>query len=217
MTEKRRQEIYRCVFSTMLVYHAVSLPLNVEQLCWNMGIELRPLSKIIADTGLTKNEVFKIWGNRDGAANVYKTHKIISYNDFQTQGRVRFTICEEIFHFVLGHTEDPQFCIFSQEYQESTYQIYEEEARTGAGLILCQPQYFFATPGSLTPENMEQLCGITGQCAIVRCDILKRFKASICKNPLFSQLPIPQVNSSSQKRTEFCRGQALEWDSVVGL
>lgn len=86
MTEKRRQEIYRCVFSTTLVYHAVSLPLNVEQLCRNMGIELRPLSKIITDTGLTKNEVFKIWGNRDGPQMSIKLIKLFPTMTFRHKG-----------------------------------------------------------------------------------------------------------------------------------
>ncbi len=217
MTEKRRQEIYRSVFSTMIVYNAASLPLDVKQLCRNMGIELLPLSEITANAGLTEDEVFDIRGNKDGCANSYKDHKVIAYNDSQIEGRIRFTICEEIFHFVLGHTEDPRFCIFSQKYDESTYQTYEEEARTGAGLILCQPQYFFANPDKLSPNNLEQLCGITGKCAVVRYDILTKFQASICKNPLFNQLPMPKVKGTTLKEFEHFSGQSLSWDSVIGL
>lgn len=142
MTEKRRQEVYGRVFTTMLQYKAFSLPLDINRLCKDMGIELRPLSRIIQDTGLSAQAVFDIWGNEDGAVNAYQHRHIIAYNDFRHPGRIRFTIGEEIGHVICGHTEDPRFCVFNQTYSENTYKAYEEEARMSGGLILCQPQYF---------------------------------------------------------------------------
>lgn len=215
MTEKRQQKIYSSIFSTMLAYKALTLPLDIKRLCRDMGIKLCPLSQIMADTGLSQQQIFDIWGNEDGAVSTYKDRHIIGYNDYQIEGRIRFTICEEICHIILGHTEDPRFCVFNQEYSECTYQIYEKEARSGAGLILCQPQFFFANPDMLTPDNLVQLCGITKKCAVVRCDILTKFKTSICNNPLFPLLPIPRIQSTLSELSQKTIGYALDWNSVI--
>lgn len=217
MTERRRQEVYGLVFAAMLCYKALSLPLDIEQLCKDMGIELRPLSQITRKTGLTKREIFDIWGNKDGAVCAYQHHYIIAYNDLQPSGRVRFTLGEEICHIICGHVEDCRFTMFNQTYSEGTYQQYEEEARIGAGILLCQPQYFFANLDLLTPDRLAQMCGITGQCAIVRCDILSRFRSSICRNPLFSKLPMPRINTYDRKRVNPAREHFLDWDSAIGF
>lgn len=194
MTYNRQQQIYSAIFLTMISVGTISLPLDVEELCSVLGIELCPLSEILEGTGLSSEDVFRIWGNRDGVCMHHGNQRKIAYNDYLPRGRTRFTICEEVAHFIIGHTKDQRFNIFDQQYDHDTYKRYEEEARMGAGLLLCQPQYFYRHTDLLTPEVVAYLCDITGCCAKVRCDILTRYKRDITQNPYFDVLPQPELH-----------------------
>lgn len=194
MTSERHQQIYTTIFEAMLSHHALSLPLQVNALCDSLGLELYPLSKITSSIGLHEEAVFRIWGNKDGTVMQFNDRTKIAYNDSLPRGRIRFTICEEISHFLLGHVNNPDFNVFNQQYASSTYRQYEEEARIGAGLLLCQPQFFYTNTELLEPILMSYLCDITGPCAEVRCDILTKFRASITCNPIFRLLPQPSVH-----------------------
>lgn len=200
MTYKRQQQIYSAIFSTIISVGTISLPLDVEELCSALGIELCRLSDIIEGTGLSSEDVFHIWGNMDGVCMHHGSYRKIAYNDYLPHGRTRFTICEEIAHFIIGHTKDQRFNIFDQQYDPNTYKRYEEEARMGAGLLLCQPQYFYRHTDLLTPSAVAYLCDITSSCAKVRCDILARFKRDIIQHPLFYALPQPEL----QRKYKVC-------------
>ena len=208
ITNERCQQVYTTIFSTMIANHALSLPLHIGNLCDSLGIELCPLSDIIAGTGLPEQALFDIWGNEDGAVMQFNGHNKIAYNDSLPRCRVRFTICEEISHVVLHHVEDSRFNAFNQSYGSRIYLEYEEEARIGAGLMLCQPQYFFPHRDLLTPSSVSYLCDITNKYAEVRCDVLSRFEDSITSNPLFHLLPQPKIRRKIEP---------LGWDSVIGL
>lgn len=206
ITNKRCQQVYTAIFSTMIANNALSLPLHIDKLCDSLGIELCPLSSIVAGAGLSEQEIFDIWGNEDGAVMQCNGHNKIAYNDSLPKGRKRFSICEEISHVVLRHVEDSRFNVFNQSYGNRIYREYEEEARIGAGLLLCQPQYFFLHRDLLTPSSVSYLCDITNKCAEVRCDVLSRFETSIKSNPLFHLLPQPKV---------LRKIGPLGWDSVI--
>lgn len=193
MTNERHQQIYTAIFSAMISSGVSSLPLHVKSFCHSLGLELCPLSEIIKSTGLSKDDVFGLWGNKDGAIMQFEHQTKIAYNDSLSRGRMRFTICEEASHFILKHVEDSRFNVFNQKYDNRLYQRYEEEARIGAGLLLCQPQYFFKNMDMLTPSTVAYLCDISEPCAEVRCGVLTRFKASIMSNPLFRRLPQPEI------------------------
>ena len=200
MTYERQQQIYSAIFSVLISMGTIPLPLNVGKLCSHLGIELCPLSQITAATGLTDNQVFQLWGNKDGVCMHYGDQRKIAYNNHRSRGRTRFTICEEICHFLLGHTLDPRFNMFDQRYDAHTYQRYEEEARMGAGLLLCQPQFFYRHMELLTPDALAYLCDISGCCAEVRCNVLTRFKGAITQNPLFYELPQPELKRHYEAR-----------------
>lgn len=193
ISNSRQQQIYTAIFSAMIINNAFSLPLHIGKLCDNLGIELCPLSDIVVGTGLSERAIFDIWGNEDGAVMQSCGHSKIAYNDSRPKGRRRFTICEEIAHVVLRHVEDSRFNVFHQSYGNQIYLEYEEEARVGAGLMLCQPQYFYLHRDLLNPSSVSYLCEITSKCAEVRCDVLSRFEASIKSNPLFYLLPQPEI------------------------
>lgn len=187
------QHIYTAVSTAILASDVCTLPFNVEKMCYRLGIELVPLSLICKETGLDHQQVFDIWGNQDGVICNSADHVKISFNDYAAPGRIRFTICEEICHYILGHVNDPRFDMFNQQYDESTYMKYEEEARIGAGILLTQPQFFFQHEEFFNPTAMAYLCDISKQCAVARYEILTRFKSSISSNLLFLLLKQPKI------------------------
>lgn len=190
-TEKEREDIYTRVFS-FLIAHNIQIPVDIKQLCMLLNVELVPLSKIENDTGLSMWDIFELWGNQDGTANVdysqgRKTYKI-AYNDY-TPRRSMFTIAEEISHIILGHLEDSSFSIFFQTYKDETYLKYEEEARIAAGLLICPPNFFYKNEKHLNETKLSDLCHITKKCAHVRIDVLNKFRDEISMHPLYAKLP----------------------------
>ena len=195
-TEKERKDIYTRVFSFLIDHDIHVIPIDMKQLCVLLNIELVPLSQIENDTGLSIWDVFEIWGNEDGVANVdcsqgRKTYKI-AYNDYTSQ-RSMFTLAEEISHIVLGHLEDPSFCIFSQTYKDEIYLKYEEEARIAAGLLICPPNFYYDNEKYLNEKTLSEFCHISTTCAHTRIGVLNRFREEINSHPLYSKLPEVQL------------------------
>lgn len=145
--------------------HTYSLPLNIAALCRTLGLELRPLSAIVRESGMSAAEVCAFWGNPDGALQRLGGRYVISYNDAQPARRQRFTLCEEISHFLLGHLDEPGFSVFSQDYREEVYLRCEKEARFAAGLLLCPPRWFYAHEKELGERAIMRCCGVSLACA----------------------------------------------------
>ena len=195
-TPERRQWLYTRMLRFMRANQVNMVPLELGGLCGRAGVELVPLSQLTRETGLTEREIFAIWGNRDGAVNAYKARHRIAYNDALPHGRVRFTICEELAHMVYGHTADPAFNVFSQDYDAEKYAQYEEEARLGAGLLICHPKFYYTYEWFLTPKNLAEICRITQPCARVRREVFSKYRDEIERNMAyqFSKLPRTQIN-----------------------
>jgi len=196
ISEAREQEIYSAVFRVLLGYgDDLTLPVSLTGLCAHLGIQLHPVSKSIVEEGFSAEFVFEyIWHNRDGVAFSGPGGPVIDYNDFADKRRARFTIGEEIGHCILGHVNDDRFDVMSPAYDQRTYARYEVEARIAAGLILCQPQFFYREdPRYLNPRTVAYLCDVSDSCAKTRVDILMSHRQSIESNPLYAQLPQPAV------------------------
>lgn len=191
MTPERRQFLYSKMFHFMISQNINAVPFCAFSLCRKLGIEVVPLSAIVRDTGLSEDAVFSIWGNEDGVINCWGTQHKIAYNDHAPEGRIRFTLGEELSHMVFEHTKDPSFNMFHQSYHPDLYEQYEEEARIGSGLLLCHPKFFYNYQEQLTPNHLACVCGITERCAEVRYEILTRFKDEITSNGTYPLLPAP--------------------------
>lgn len=145
--------------------HGYPLPLNTEALCRSLGLELRPLSEIRRESGMEAAEICALWGNPDGVLQRLGGRFVLCWNDARAPRRQRFTICEEVSHFLLGHLDEPGFSIFSQDYREEVYQRCEEEARFAAGLLLCPPRWYFAHEAELSERALMRRCGVSLACA----------------------------------------------------
>lgn len=133
--ESRRTDIYNAAFMFMIENNLNTIPVSPEKICQILKIELVPLTQITFETGLKQDDLFALWGNKDGVLQSYNGNYKISYNDLQSEVRRRFTLLEEISHFLLGHGRNSSFNMFDQHYDQQTYLRYEEEARMCAGLF----------------------------------------------------------------------------------
>ena len=145
--------------------HAYLLPLNIRALCRSLGLELRSVMDITRSSGLRAREVYELWGNPDGVLQRAEGRYVLCWNNYRPLLRQRFTMCEEISHFLLGHLDEPGFSVFSQDYREEVYQRCEEEARFAAGLLLCPPRWFYAHEKELTERAIMRRCGVSLACA----------------------------------------------------
>ncbi len=140
------------------------LPVNMEALCRSRGVRLLPASAF-AEQGLPGERLFPLWGNRDGVVLRRERLHVICYNDAVPPARRRFTLAEELMHILLGHTLDADFSVFGQCWAEETYQRYEREAKHGAAMLLLPPPVYSRLRGSLTPERIGAVCGVSKSCA----------------------------------------------------
>ncbi len=170
--------------------HGYSLPLNIEALCRGLGLELRPLSAIVRESGLSAAEVCALWGNPDGVLQRLGGRGVICFNDARPPRRQRFTLCEEAAHWLLGHLDEPGFSAFEQDYRPEVYQRCEEEARFAAGLLLCPPRWYFAHEPELTERALMRRCEVSLACARhIRADYA-RYGAEIRACPTYGFVPI---------------------------
>jgi hypothetical protein len=192
-TLKRRQELYSQMLGFMNKNKANVVPLDIFALCRRVGIRLVKLSELSWACGISPGEAFSVWGNEDGVICLYEGRHTIVYNDSKPLRRIRFTLCEEIAHMVFGHTADPDFMVFRQHYDQEKYALYDEEARIGAGLLVCHPKLYYAHKRILTPENLSEICNITLPCAKARCEIFDRYELEIRYNQVYQFSTLLQV------------------------
>lgn len=198
-TPERRQTLYSKMLRFMINNKVNAIPVDLTTLCRTAGVDLVPLSKLLRETDLNPSDVFSLWGNEDGAVHVHNGKHRIAYNDEAPPCRTRFTLCEEIAHIVYGHTQDPNFNMFSQSYNPQKYAQYDEEARLGAGFLICHPRFFYSYEQYLSPESLSTLCDISLSCARARHQIFTKYKEEITSNIAYQFTSIPRTKMNLRK------------------
>lgn len=207
INRQRRNYVYDTVFQFIIDNNLKVFPLSVQELCAILNVELVTLSDIIYQTHLRAQEVFDIWGNEDGCVTAHNhngaLHHKIAYNDDKTLERIRFTICEECMHILLGHTKNASFNAFQQSYSPLTYAQYDEEARIGAGLTICPSQFYYSHADEITSTHLCKICKISEPCANTRMQVLNKYKNEIQQRPLYKQLPHVSVSLSQLQNKRY--------------
>lgn len=170
--------------------HAYLLPLNVRALCSSLGLELRSVMDLTAESGLRAAEHYAVWGNRDGVLQRVGGRYVISYNNYQPLNRQRFTLCEEVSHYLLGHLDEPGFSLFSQGWREEVYERCEQEARFAAGMLLCPPRWVFAQREGLDERALARRCRVSLACARHVLADYARWEQEILRCPAYGFAPV---------------------------
>lgn len=208
--------LYNTVFKFMLDYNIDTLPVSVQSLASTLDVELISLTQLIKE-GFEPKDIFSIWGNEDGVVTTYtshtgKTRYKIAYNDNKPAHRIRFTIMEELSHIILGHTNNSDFNMFTQDYNTSVYNKLDEEARMCAGFLLFSPKFYYMYEKDLTLDIISDICMISKQCASTRCIVYDKFKQAIMSSHLYQHLAVPIVNpSDNMQRNTRLFIDFIEW------
>lgn len=171
------------------------VPVNVEDIAERSGIALIPLTQLCADTGLRPEEVYAIWGNRDGVANAHKGSYAVAYNDTVPEVRRRFTVAEELMHIFLGHLS-PEFKVYDQSYSDALYRRCESDAKVCAGMLLCPPKLFYTHEAYITPATMAKLCLVSEECAARAMSMYAApgLRRELCGSVDYGFMPVPAVS-----------------------
>ncbi len=143
------------------VYRLPVDPFLIARAC---GARFVTLSRWEAETGGGPDGVFALWGNPDGVLIVSDGFWSIHYNERQPENRIRFTVAEELMHYLLGHLSDRRFNIAAQDYDDATYARCEEEAKHAAAMLLVPPSLYFRYRRRYSPAQLARLCRVSEAC-----------------------------------------------------
>ena len=157
-----RDKLIFDISNAVLERFVYTLPVDISAIIRTLGIRTLTAADY-EQLGMTREELFSVWGNTDGAAGRICGREVINYNEKKPPLRVRFTLAEELMHILLGHTADPSFGA-DRSYSSDTYAQYEHEAKTAAGLILI-PAQVYIRHRTASREAIAGLCGVSAACA----------------------------------------------------
>lgn len=215
MINPRYDYVYDEVFSFLARHQITLYPVNVFEICQLLRTRIMTMTEIARQSHATVSDVCRICGNTDGAVfsllSASRIEHTIAYNSAKPIQRQHFTIAEECAHVLLGHACDPRFYI-ARTANHELYQVYEQEARAAAGLLLCSPKILDLCANALDPKIVSLACDISETCAAVRIDQHRCFGQVMRAHPAYASLPAPRITSSKARAALF---QKLKLQSRV--
>ena len=141
-----------------------SLPVKPSEICRHYGWILSDYQngeKSIELLGLSHLKT-----QTDGFCTVSKNHVYIFFDGSLPSGRQRFTVAHEIGHLVLGHVGPGMATVANRE-PTGSEQAEERQANQFAARLLA-PACVLHEIGAVTPETIQNVCGISRQAAEFR-------------------------------------------------
>lgn len=163
---KTYDRIDRVIIDVIIDYGINSFPINVQELCSKMKIELIPYSECDSEV---RNILRK--KSKDGVFQrpSKTTPAIIYFNDrFVGRTSVRFTLCHELAHFVLEDSDDSK----------------DDIAEYFARHFLC-PTSYLLLKGIESADEIAEYCGVSKSAAKNAASNIKNRKEKY-GNSLFS-------------------------------
>jgi hypothetical protein len=157
-----RDKLIFDISNAVLNRFVYALPVDIFGIIHALGIRTLTAADY-EQLGMTREELFSVWGNEDGAAGRICGREVINYNEKKPPLRIRFTLAEELMHILLGHTADPSFGA-DRSYSSDTYAQYEHEAKTAAGLVFIPAQVYIRHRGA-SREAIARVCNVSAACA----------------------------------------------------
>lgn len=199
MIEPRYAYVYDTVFRFMVAHRVGGMPQNLERIAHILKIPILTVTQVSKKSGLSREEIIDLCGNEDGAVfacqyaeNAPLRHSIIINDDIAVNERTRFTIAEECAHVLLGHTQDSRFNCGAEAYDETVYQVYEQEARAAAGLLIVSPRVLqlCKNRGVLNAPTISTLCQVSLSCARVRIAHFEAHFEEMSRSCYYGRLPL---------------------------
>lgn len=154
MDYKKYQQSRNLSWDILLKERITSLPVNVVELCRNLGISIK---------------YYDSTDNNDGKSMIVDGRPIILVNKNYTDRRKRFTIAHELGHILLGHVG--MYGLVNREPSANDDPI-EKEANVFASRLLA-PACVLWGCGVNSAEEIAELCNISTQAAEYRMERIK--------------------------------------------
>ena len=172
MSYKQYTNARDAAWSTLLECGIQSLPVKPSEVCKHYGWILADYQagaesiRLLGLTGLQKQT--------DGFCTITRNHVYIFYDKSLPTGRQRFTVAHEIGHLVLGHVGPGMATV---ENREPTGSEREEERQANQfAARLLAPACVLHEIGALTPEAIQEACGISRQAAEFRANRMQELE-----------------------------------------
>lgn len=157
----------------LLKYKIDKLPVKISDICRGEKIHIYSYDKsydLIRAMGLEHDMT-----NNDGFSTIFRGEKYIFYDNNCIIGRQRFTVGHELGHFIMNHVQEGTATYRNKE--PNRYDsLLEQEANIIASRILA-PACVLWGIGIKTPEQIQEICGISKQAAIWRMHRLEKLYA----------------------------------------
>lgn len=170
----------------MIDFNIKSLPVQVQKLCSDMGIDV-----FNYQSGAELIKILKLERNaqdNDGFAVKVNSKYIIFYDDtVKPRGRSRFTVAHELGHIVLGHMESDNISYRNRatmwnKGEHSPINELESQANIFASRLLA-PAFILHELHIDTVNKMMTLTGLSRQASLIR---LQRMSALEQRNKFYS-------------------------------
>lgn len=204
INEAARCRVYDKIYAFMVEHGVNCTPTPVLELCTQLGIRVVTTRQLVA-AGFNQAFLYRHWGNTDGVLETYYDargglHVAICINDEAHADRQRFTLYEELSHYILEHYQDDRCNRNSPAFHTAYYNNCEEEARIAAGILACPPPILYEGLIPNEPMAISCFCNIGYHCSNVRYEILGKYKQELTSRPLYGQLKQQYLQNASNIR-----------------
>ncbi|MCL2369860.1 MAG: ImmA/IrrE family metallo-endopeptidase [Firmicutes bacterium] len=180
---KTYKQITEIAYNFLLAQEISTIPVDVFQICKDLELKVLPLSEL--KRNFADKQVFDMWNNKDGALTWYVDEKqnfdfCIGYNDLKPDARIRFTIAEELSHYILKH-------FLVKELDKETYYNFEIEARLCAATILI-PTPVYCAMAYWGDTQMQHFFDVSQDCAIARKDSIAKNLYDFTQTKLYTEV-----------------------------
>lgn len=156
-----------------------AFPISVFEIMDKLDIAYITYQELAKKNNCTAEDIARIMESEDGAAYRTRNGLAIAYNDTKLPERVRFTICHEIGHIVLGHFQYVEDRRLSRRSLDALpYGTLEIEANVFARNLLIPPAVYDAKPKG-NVNITRAFFGVSKSCANARYSALSHDAACL--------------------------------------
>ena len=172
MNYKKYQNARDSAWNVLIECGISELPVRTSEIC-------RHYNWVLSDYAAGKRSIAllglkQLKEKTDGFCAVTENHVYIFYDSSLPMGRQRFTIAHEIGHLVLGHVGNGMATVENRE-PSGTERAEERQANQFAARLLA-PACVLHELGATTKEEIQRLCGISGQAAQFRAERMQELE-----------------------------------------
>lgn len=172
MNYKKYQNTRDAAWKTLIECGVSALPVRPSEICKHYKWVLADY--IAGERSIELLGLAELKERTDGFCAVTENHVYIFFDSSLPVGRQRFTVAHEIGHLILGHVGNGMATVENRE-PTGAEREEEREANQFAARLLA-PACVLHEIGASTPEEIQELCGISRQAAQFRAERMQELE-----------------------------------------